>query len=228
MTYSKYTILLVDDEPDFLKELAAQLKKADFLVYTANTGKEAIALTLKVSPNIILLDVTMPQMDGIETCRELRSLDLAQKPIIAMLTARAEDYTQIAAFDAGADDFINKPIKARVLISRIGALLKRAASPSKDSLTAPTKNAIIIDRERYLVLKGSDEISLPKKEFELLALLATSPSKVFTREIILDRIWEGNIAEGGRTIDVHIRKLRQKLGNNVIVTIKGVGYKLEE
>ena len=226
MVTMQHKILLVDDEADILEFLSYNLKKEGYIVFTANNGKEAVAIAKKENPQLIILDVMMPDMDGIETCREIRELPGLKDVMIAFLTARNEDYSQIAGFEVGADDYINKPIKPRVLISRIKALLRRSGTS-----TIPTNKAdmggIKIDRERYLVLKDDVEFNLPKKEFELLDLLASKPGKVFTREVILDKVWGGDVIVGDRTIDVHIRKLREKLGEDFIKTVKGIGYKFE-
>ncbi|MGQ0828280.1 MAG: response regulator transcription factor [Bacteroidota bacterium] len=224
---SKYKILLVDDEPDILEFLSYNLKKEAYNVYTATNGKEAVIVAKKENPHLIILDVMMPDMDGIETCREIRELPGLKDVMIAFLTARNEDYSQIAGFDVGADDYINKPIKPRVLISRIKALLRRSGSIDSSNTDKVDMGGIKIDRERYVVAKNGVEINLPKKEFELLALLASKPGKVFTREAILDKVWGGDVVVGDRTIDVHIRKLREKLGEDFIKTIKGIGYKFE-
>jgi len=224
---NEYKILLVDDEPDILEFLSYNLKKEGFNVYTANNGKEAIAVAKKENPQVIILDVMMPDMDGIETCREIREIPGLKDVMIAFLTARNEDYSQIAGFEVGADDYINKPIKPRVLISRIKALLRRSGSLDAGSNEKVDMGGIKIDRERYLVMQDEKEINLPKKEFELLALLASKPGKVFTREVILDKVWGGEVIVGDRTIDVHIRKLREKLGEDYIKTVKGIGYKFE-
>jgi two-component system, OmpR family, alkaline phosphatase synthesis response regulator PhoP len=230
-----YKILLVDDEHDILEFLSYNLKKEGYQVYLAQTGKEAIKVALEVIPHLILLDVMMPEMDGMETCEQLRTYPELKHCIIAFLTARSEDYSQIAGFDAGADDYISKPIKPKVIQSRIKALLKRYDNflqPNENELSSslvssPNKD-FIIDKERYLVIKGSEELVLPRKEFELLALLVSKPDKVFTREDIFQSVWGENIIVGDRTIDVHIRKLREKIGEGYIKTIKGVGYKFSE
>ena len=219
-------ILLVDDEYDILEFLSYNLIKEGYEVFTANNGKDAIIIAKKVLPDLIILDVMMPDMDGIETCREIREFPGLKNSMIAFLTARNEDYSQIAGFDVGADDYINKPIKPRVLISRIKALLRRGAVESNESEKVET-GGIKIDRDRYVIYKEGVEISLPKKEFELLSLLASKPGKVFTREVILDKVWGGDVVVGDRTIDVHIRKLREKIGEDFIKTIKGIGYKFE-
>ncbi|MGB3949005.1 MAG: response regulator transcription factor [Bacteroidia bacterium] len=224
---SEYKILLVDDEPDILEFLSYNLKKEGYVVYTAINGKEAINIAKKEHPHLIILDVMMPDMDGIETCRELREQSGLKNVVIAFLTARNEDYSQIAGFDVGADDYINKPIKPRVLVSRIKALLRRGSAVPSAVSEKFDLGGLKIDRERYVVVKDNVDISLPKKEFELLALLASKPGKVFTREVILDTVWGGEVVVGDRTIDVHIRKLREKLGEDLIKTVKGIGYKFE-
>ena len=220
-------ILLVDDEQDILEFLSYNLKKEGYAVFTANNGKEAIVIAKNENPDLIILDVMMPGMDGIETCRELREQSGLKNKMIAFLTARNEDYSQIAGFDVGADDYINKPIKPRVLISRIKALLRRGSGMEQTTIDKVDTGGIKIDRERYVIIKDNKEISLPKKEFELLALLASKPGKVFTREVILDTVWGGDVVVGDRTIDVHVRKLREKIGEDFIKTIKGIGYKFE-
>jgi len=219
-------ILLVDDEPDILEFISYNLQKEGFEVFTCNNGKDAIKIAVKEKPALIILDVMMPDLDGIETCRVIRETPDLKHTLIAFLTARSEDYSQIAGFDAGADDYINKPIKPRVLISRVKALLRRGEkASSSDSLLQV--NGFVIDREKYLIIKEDREINLPKKEFELIALLASKPGKVFTREDILKSVWGDDVVVGDRTIDVHIRKLREKVGEKYIRTIKGVGYKFE-
>ena len=223
----KNKILLVDDEADILEFLSYNLKKEGYRVFTANNGKEAVTVAKKENPDIIILDVMMPDMDGIETCREIRDLPGLKDVMIAFLTARNEDYSQIAGFEVGADDYINKPIKPRVLISRIKALLRRSGNPDAAVTEKVEMGGIKIDRERYLIVQNGSEINLPKKEFELLALLASKPGKVFTRESILDKVWGGEVVVGDRTIVVHIRKLREKLGEDFIRTVKGIGYKFE-
>lgn len=223
---SKQKILLVDDEPDILEMIGFNLEREGFEVFTAPNGRKALELARAHTPDLILLDVMMPEMDGMETCRELRDDARLKNTIVAFLTARNEDYSQIAGFDAGADDYISKPIKPRVLVSRVKALLRRggpaAAEQPKRDLAG-----IVIDKERYVVYKDGVELSLPKKEFELLALLASQPGRVFTRENILSSVWGNDVIVGDRTIDVHIRKLREKLGDDFFKTIKGVGYKFE-
>ncbi len=219
-------ILLVDDETDILEFLGYNLTKEGFDITTTNNGREAIQLAKKIKPDLILLDVMMPEMDGIETCHEIRAIDELKHTLIAFLSARGEDYSQVAGFDAGADDYITKPIKPRLLISRVKAILRRK-SGEEETVTEASDLDIKIDREKYLVYKDGKEFTFPKKEFELLALLISKPGKVFTREIILENVWGGEVIVGDRTIDVHIRKLREKLGNDYIKTIKGVGYKFE-
>jgi len=222
-----FRILIVDDEQDIIEFICYNLKKEGFQVFSATNGLQALEEAVKVKPHLILLDVMMPEMDGIETCGELRKLKDMQKTVIAFLTARSEDYSQIAGFEAGADDYISKPIRPKVLISRIKALLKRYDQTSETtfSQTPQANKVLVIDRERYLVIFKGEELNLPKKEFELLSLLESKPGRVFTREEIYDIIWGDEVIVGDRTIDVHIRKLREKLGDDRIVTIKGVGYK---
>lgn len=217
-----HTILLVDDEPDILEFLSFTIKKQGYRVFTASNGEEAVKQAQQINPSLILMDVMMPQMDGIEACQIIRKdLNIVQ-PIIAFLTARAEDYAQIAGFEAGADDYITKPIRPRLLISKIESLLRRIETENKKNSSVNTD--ITIDRERFVVnLKGTD-LTLPKKEFELLELLASRPGKVFNRDQILSIVWGNDTVVGERTIDVHIRKLREKLGDSYIRTIKGVGY----
>jgi two-component system alkaline phosphatase synthesis response regulator PhoP len=222
----KEKILLVDDEQDIIDLISYNLEKENYQVKTALNGHDAIAIAKDFVPDLILLDVMMPEMDGIETCVELREIDQLKPSIIAFLTARGEDYSQIAGFDAGADDYISKPIKPRVLLSRIQALLRRKQTAG-DTREQKSAGGISIDKEKYLVLKDGKELNLPKKEFELIALLISKPGRVFTREIILNTIWGNDVVVGDRTIDVHIRKLREKLGTQYIKTIKGVGYKFE-
>jgi two-component system alkaline phosphatase synthesis response regulator PhoP len=223
---STQKILLVDDEPDILEMIGFNLEREGFEVYTAPNGRKALELARTHLPDLILLDVMMPEMDGMETCRELRDDARLKNTIIAFLTARNEDYSQIAGFDAGADDYISKPIKPRVLVSRVKALLRRGV-PTTAEVPKRDLAGIVIDKERYVVYKDGVELSLPKKEFELLALLASQPGRVFTRENILSSVWGNDVIVGDRTIDVHIRKLREKLGDDFFKTIKGVGYKFE-
>ncbi len=225
---SNIKILIVDDEPDILEFLQYNLKKEGFEIFTASNGKEAIKIAEKEFPSLIILDVMMPEMDGMETCIQLRENPQLKDIIILFLTARSEDYSQIAGFDAGADDYATKPVKPRVLVSRVKALLRRITEKSGGAkITKEDFGGISIDREKYIVTKNGKEFSFPKKEFELLALLSSKAGKVFTREEILTRIWGDEVIVGDRTIDVHIRKLREKLGDEYIKTVKGVGYKFE-
>ena len=217
-------ILLVDDEPDILEIVGYNLKNQGYQVYSANNGVEALKTAKKIIPNLILLDIMMPEMDGIETCEKIRTLKSLENTLIAFLTARNEDYSQVAGFDAGADDYITKPIKPKVLISKVKSLLRRLKSESQQDSIVEVGN-ITINREEYLVLKDKGKIFLPRKEFELLSLLTSKPGKVFKRDTILNRVWGNEVVVGGRTIDVHIRKLREKIGDNHFKTIKGVGYK---
>jgi two-component system, OmpR family, alkaline phosphatase synthesis response regulator PhoP len=219
-------ILLVDDEGDILEFLSYNLRKEGYVVLTCDNGKDAISLAEKENPALILLDVMMPGMDGIETCNQMREIPSLKNVVIAFLTARNEDYSQIAGFEVGADDYISKPIKPRVLISRIKALLRRQkeTEPIKEAINL---GGIKIDREQYCIEKDGEKIYLPKKEFELLSLLSSKPGKVFTREHILSQVWGDDVVVGDRTIDVHIRKLREKLGDAYIKTVKGVGYKFD-
>lgn len=224
-------ILVVDDESDILEFLSYNLKKEGFNIYTATNGKEALKLTSKINPHLVLLDVMMPDMDGIETCEKLRENPMNSNLLIVFLTARAEDYSQIAGFQAGGDDYITKPIKPKVLSMRLKALLKRYGQrEEKSSFTSIQVlkfNDLVIDADRHLVIKGEKELLLPRKEFNLLQLLTSKPSRVFTRDEIFDQLWGTDIFVGDRTIDVYIRKLREKIGENRIITIKGVGYKFE-
>jgi len=226
MDYSKIKILLVDDEKDILEFLGYNLEKEGFVIYTAGNGQEALEVAEKVFPHLILLDVMMPIMDGIETCEQIRKSPHLKDVLVAFLTARGEDYSQIAGFDAGGDDYITKPIKPKLLVSRVKALLKRLGEPeARVEVTEAEVEDIVIDKERYLVIVKGEKLVLPKKEFELLNLLFSKPERVFTREDIFHQVWGDNIIVGDRTIDVHIRKLREKLGDKYIKTIKGVGYK---
>jgi two-component system alkaline phosphatase synthesis response regulator PhoP len=220
-----YKILVVDDENDILEFIQYNLKKEGYEVHLAHNGQEAIQVAKKVKPDLILLDVMMPVMDGIEACKQIKSEPDFEKTFVVFLTARAEEYSEIAGFNAGADDYISKPIKPRVLLSRINAILRRKNKEViEQKLSAGN---IIIDRETFLVYKGDEKIQLARKEFELLYLLAGKPGKVFTREYILEKVWGDEVLVVDRTIDVHIRKLREKLGDECIGTVKGVGYKFE-
>lgn len=215
-------ILLVDDDPDILEFIEYNLEKEGFVVETASNGVEAIKKASETKPDLILLDVMMPEMDGVETCARLREMDEVKDTRIAFLTARGEDYSQIAGFDAGGDDYILKPVKPRVLVSRIKALLRRSTSNEE---VIESTHGLIIDHDRYEVTLDGKVFTLPRKEFELLSLLMSKEGKVFTREIILSTVWGEDVVVGDRTIDVHIRKLREKLGSEFIKTVKGVGYK---
>jgi len=226
MSKDNNKILLVDDEKDILEFISYNLQKEGFEVFTSTNGRDAVKIAQREKPHLIILDVMMPDLDGIETCRVIREMPELKNSLIAFLTARSEDYSQIAGFDAGADDYINKPIKPRVLVSRVKALLRRS-TPAETSSDVLQVNGFVIDREKYLIVKDNAEIHLPKKEFELIALLASKPGKVFTREDILKSVWGDDVVVGDRTIDVHIRKLREKVGEKYIRTIKGVGYKFE-
>ncbi|MEN9303579.1 MAG: hypothetical protein RL264_2008 [Bacteroidota bacterium] len=222
-----HTILLVDDEPDILEFLSYNLKKEGYKIFTARNGEEATRLTQQLHPSLILMDVMMPVMDGIEACQVIRKDLNLRQPIIAFLTSRSEDYAQIAGFEAGADDYIAKPIRPRLLISKVEALLRRLESNNTGS-NEDNPSSIRIDRDRFKVYLKDQEISLPKKEFELLELLVGRPGKVFNREQIMAIVWGNETIVGERTIDVHIRKLREKLGDEYIRTIKGVGYTFNE
>jgi len=219
-------ILLVDDEQDILEIVGYNLAQEGYQIVTATKGKEAITKAKKELPHLIIMDVMMPEMDGMEACENIRKLPELSNVIITFLTARSEDYSQVAGFDAGADDYITKPIKPKLLVSKVKALLRRLKS---DDQTTETLNVggIEINREEYKIIKEGKEIILPRKEFELFYLLASKPGKVFKREEILDKVWGNEVIVGGRTIDVHIRKLREKIGEDLFKTIKGVGYKLE-
>jgi len=229
MNWSDYRILLVDDEKDILEFLSYNLRNEGFKIYTAANGRDAVRISAEIRPHLVLMDVMMPDMDGIEACEEMRANRDMDDTLVAFLTARGEDYSQIAGFEAGGDDYITKPIKPKVLVSRIKALLKRRSVKIEDSGTGSVNKIVsgdlVIDKERYLIIKKGKDISLPKKEFELLSLLISKPEKVFTREEIFDGVWGENIVVGDRTIDVHIRKLREKLGDKYIKTVKGIGYK---
>lgn len=223
----KVDILIVDDERDILEFLEYNLNKEGFSVATASSGNEALKVAVQTKPDLILMDVMMPERDGIETCIELREMREMQNTIIAFLTARNEDYSQIAGFDAGADDYITKPIKPRVLVSRVKALLRRGVDKRSVSSDKIEIDGLKIDLDRYTVEFNSELLDLPKKEFELLVLFASRPGHVFNRDTILSRVWGDEVVVGERTIDVHVRKLREKFGNKTIKTIKGVGYKFE-
>jgi two-component system alkaline phosphatase synthesis response regulator PhoP len=219
-------ILLVDDEPDILEIVGYNLAQEGYQIITAENGKEAIAKAKKELPDLIIMDVMMPEMDGMEACENIRKIPELSQVIITFLTARSEDYSQVAGFDAGADDYITKPIKPKLLVSKVKALLRRLKEKEVDSETLNV-GGIEINREEYKIVKDNIEIALPRKEFELFYLLASKPGKVFKRDEILDKVWGNEVVVGGRTIDVHIRKLREKIGEDFFKTIKGVGYKFE-
>ena len=227
MSTEKQKILIVDDEPDILELIAYNLNKEGYLFITATNGIEAIQMAKKHHPDLILLDIMMPKLDGIETCRQLRAMPEFKNTYMVFLTARSEEYSEISAFNVGADHYIAKPIKPRALISRINAILRRNTIADVEVSKRLEIGDLIIDREAYLVFQNGNKITLAKKEFELLYLLATKPGKVFTREGILNSIWEDSVVVTNRTIDVHIRKIREKLGDHYVTTVKGVGYKFE-
>ena len=218
-------ILLVDDEPDILEIVSYNLTSEGYEVFTAKNGAEGAAKAKKKQPHLIILDVMMPEMDGIEACEILRNTPGLENTIITFLTARGEDYSQVAGFDAGADDYITKPIKPKVLVSKVKALLRRLKEDMVEVEDIVKVGNIVINREEYKIVNDGKEIILPRKEFELLSLLTSKPSKVFKREVILDKVWGNEVVVGGRTIDVHIRKLREKIGDHHFKTVKGVGYK---
>jgi len=225
--YSEYKILLVDDEEDIIEFLSYNLKKEGFQVMTAFDGEEAVRKAKKELPHLILMDIMMPKMDGMTAVEQIRKIPKLDNTLIVFLTARSEDYSQIAGFESGADDYVTKPIKPRVLVKRIMALLRRSKKTDQKD-TAIQRGNIIIDPLRYVVDKGDETISLPRKEFGVLYLLASKPNKVFSREEIFHEIWGDDVIVGSRTIDVHIRKIREKIGLDNIITIKGVGYKFVE
>jgi len=216
-------ILLVDDEPDILEIVGYNLRNEGYQIFTAGNGLEAIQVAQKVLPHLILLDVMMPEMDGIEACEKIRDIKGLEDVIIAFFTARGEDYSQVAGFDAGADDYITKPVKPKVLVSKVKALLRRLKKNEEQAVLKI--GAISIFKDEYYILNGDTQINLPKKEFELFVLLTSKPNKVFKREDILNTVWGSDVIVGDRTIDVHIRKLREKIGDAYFKTIKGVGYK---
>ncbi|MEX8547020.1 MAG: response regulator transcription factor [Mucilaginibacter sp.] len=227
MSNPKQKILIVDDEPDILELIEYNLNKEGYQVYVAHNGQEAVAEAKKYLPDLIILDVMMPKMDGIEACRIMRTMPEFKNTFMVFLTARSEEYSEIAGFNVGADDYIAKPIKPRALVSRINAILRRN-QPSDDTPDNKVEiGDLVIDREAFLVFQGGEKVVLAKKEFELLYLLASKPGKVYTREAILKNIWEDSVVVTNRTIDVHIRKLREKLGEKYVSTVKGVGYKFE-
>jgi two-component system alkaline phosphatase synthesis response regulator PhoP len=224
MDKNEFVILLVDDEDDILDFVGYNLRKEGYTVYTATNGRDAITTAHRVNPHLILLDIMMPEMDGIETCREIKRSKALDEALIVFFTARSEDFTQILSLDAGGDDYITKPIKPSVLVSKVNSLLRRHKSVKQVSMIYEAGD-LIIDKEKYLVIREGKGIVLARKEFELLNLLASKPEKVFTRDEILSRIWNDDVIVGERTIDVHIRKIRGKTGSDHIRTIKGVGYK---
>lgn len=225
MNKQKETILIVDDEADIREFLKYNLEKSDYKVITAKDGKDGVESFKNENPDLILLDVMMPGMDGMEVCSMIREMEDIKQPIIAFLTARSEDYSQIAGFEVGGDDYITKPIRPRVLVSRIEALLRRKTVNFRK---AGKENDLYLDRERFTLIYKGDEVQLPKKEFELLELLISKPGKVFNRDEIMSNVWGNETIVGERTIDVHIRKLREKIGDDYIRTIKGVGYTYNE
>lgn len=225
MKKSDIIILLVDDEPDILEIVGYNLSAEGYKIITAKNGAEGVKKAKKEKPQLIILDVMMPEMDGIEACERIRKVPELNDVIITFLTARGEDYSQVAGFDAGADDYITKPIKPKVLVSKVKALLRRYKEEEESTTNVVKIGNLTIDREAYRIILKGKEIILPRKEFELLSLLASKPGKVFIREEILDKVWGNEVVVGGRTIDVHIRKLREKIGDHSFKTVKGVGYK---
>ena len=226
MDISSIKILVVDDDPDIVEILKYNLKNSGYSVKSAGNGVEAIKKAKKFIPDIILMDVMMPEMSGIEACEEIKNIDQLSQAIIIFLSARSEDYTQISAYDAGADDYISKPVKPKILLKKISNIAKKINSEKNDPKTIDLES-IKINKEEYVVIKDKKEILLPRKEFELLFLLATKPEKVFTREEIMNKVWGTQVIVGDRTIDVHVRKLREKIGEKHIKTLKGVGYKFK-
>ena len=223
MNPSEIKILLVDDEPDILELVGFHLRKEGYTVFTASGGKEGVEIARKEQPALIILDVMMPDMDGMETCEKIRQIPQLKDTLVTFLTALAEDYSMMAGFDAGADDYITKPVKPKVLVSKIKALLRRAGGQDVQAETSLAAGDLVIDRDRYVVVNKGREIVLPRKEFELLSLLTSRPGRVFKRDEIMDTVWGNEVVVGGRTIDVHIRKLREKIGEDYFKTIKGVG-----
>ncbi len=227
MKKKEIKILLVDDEQDILEIVGYNLSQEGYQIFTAQNGKEAISKAKKELPQLIIMDVMMPEMDGMEACENIRKIPELNNVIITFLTARSEDYSQVAGFDVGADDYITKPIKPKLLVSKVKALLRRLKDDEVKNSETLNVGGIEINREEYKIIKDEKEIILPRKEFELFYLLASKPGKVFKREEILDKVWGNEVVVGGRTIDVHIRKLREKIGDDFFKTIKGVGYKFE-
>ena len=225
MKKSDIKILCVDDEPDILEILKYNLSNEGYEIYLANEGLSAIKKAEEIIPNLIIMDVMMPKMDGIQACENLRANEKFNDTIIMFLTARGEDFSHVAAYEAGADDYVTKPVKPKILISKVKGLLRRFKKINNNNINIIEHNDIIIDKEKYKVYISGNTLNLPRKEFELLYLLASKPDKVFKREKIMENVWGGEVVVGDRTIDVHIRKLREKLGDKYIKTIKGVGYK---
>ena len=225
MKKSEIKILCVDDEPDILEILKYNLSNEGYSVSTAADGKSAIKIAYNISPNLIIMDVMMPNMDGIEACEKLRSDEKFNDTIIMFLTARGEDYSHVAAYDAGADDYVTKPVKPKVLVSKVKGLLRRLKKVIAKDINEIVFDDIKIDREKYKVYISDNVLNLPRKEFELLYLLASKPDKVYKREKIMETVWGSEVVVGDRTIDVHIRKLREKVGDKYFKTVKGVGYK---
>jgi len=226
MPKSDFKILAIDDEKDILLLLKYNLESEGYIVKTASSGKEGLDIASEYNPDLILIDIMMPEIDGIETCRKLREIEKFQSTFILFLTARVEEYSEVAAFDAGGDDYITKPIKPRALLSRINSFYKRKSSVNNSKNVIEVEN-LLIDKDSYVVKVDGNEVFFPKKEFELLHFLATNPKKVFSRESLLRNIWGADVHVVARTVDVHIRKIREKLGQDFISTIKGVGYKFK-
>ena len=224
MKKKNMSILVVDDDPDILEIIKYNLTNEDYKIYTARDGLEAIEKAKNKKPNLILLDVMMPEMDGIEACEKIREIKGLDKTVVAFLTARGEDYSQVAGFEAGADDYITKPIKPKILSSKVKALLRRFLNED-EAKSIYKVGSLTINKDEYKVTLKDEVVSLPRKEFELLSLLTSEPEKVFKREDILNTVWGSEVVVGGRTIDVHVRKLREKIGSQHFKTIKGVGYK---
>lgn len=222
----KVKILVVDDEPDIVEILTYNLKKEGYEVESAEDGIQAVKLAKKFNPDVILLDIMMPNQDGVETCRQIREIPELKSTFIIFLTARSEEYSEVAAFDVGADDYINKPIKPRALMSRIAALFRRESKKEQELAQIKIKD-LIVDRTSYTIDKSGKTITLPKKEFELLYFLAKNPNVVFSRDELLQNIWGADVFVLARTVDVHIRKIREKIGEDYITTVKGVGYKFD-
>jgi len=227
MKENVFKILLVDDEPDILEIVSYNLKNEGYQVYTASNGNEGIHKAKKLLPDLIILDIMMPDIDGVETCKILKEIDSLNHSIITFFTARSEEYSQLAGYDAGADDYITKPIKPKLLIRKVNALLRRNAKSKKEENIIKTKS-LIINKNTYSITINNNTLDLPKKEFKLLHLLVTNKDKVVLRDTIMDKVWGNDVVVGNRTIDVHIRKLRKKIGDTFFKTVKGVGYKFED